>query len=232
MFRRVVMGAAIGLAALTVACAPPPAELVPPQLLRVDASYRLRRPRRHHRTGPEPVRVLAHRRRPGLLRAFLRGPPAAGRQRRPDPTPGDRGPLRADVPDLASGHTPARTVRRSTAASSPSRTVGTTSSTGGRVATAVAVAHGSNSWAIAPAIEAVASDAPLAPRPLAAPVGQPPPTLGAGSGARCARRRHRWRGAPPRPAMSGVRTTHRRSRSHPRPGVGGRVRGWSRRWRQ
>ena len=39
MFRRVVMGAAIGLAALTVACAPPPAELVPPQLLRVDASY-------------------------------------------------------------------------------------------------------------------------------------------------------------------------------------------------
>ena len=39
MFRRCVSGAAIGLAALTVACAPPPAELVPPQLLRVDGSY-------------------------------------------------------------------------------------------------------------------------------------------------------------------------------------------------
>jgi hypothetical protein len=39
MFRRCGRGAAIGLAALTVACVPPPAELVPPQFLRVDGSY-------------------------------------------------------------------------------------------------------------------------------------------------------------------------------------------------
>ena len=99
MFRRFVGGAAIGLAALTVACAPPPAELVPPQLLRVDASYPCVGPT----PPPQTIRtgaVLAHRRRPGLLRAVLHGPPAAGRQRRPDPTPGDRAPLRADVPGL------------------------------------------------------------------------------------------------------------------------------------
>lgn len=39
MFRRCVGGAAIVLAALTAACTPPPVELVPPQLIRVDRSY-------------------------------------------------------------------------------------------------------------------------------------------------------------------------------------------------
>jgi hypothetical protein len=39
MLKGFLGGAAIVLAALTAACAPPPVELVPPQLIRVDHSY-------------------------------------------------------------------------------------------------------------------------------------------------------------------------------------------------
>jgi hypothetical protein len=39
MFKGFLGGAAIVLAALTAACAPPPVQLIPPQLIRVDHSY-------------------------------------------------------------------------------------------------------------------------------------------------------------------------------------------------
>ena len=90
MIRRCVSGAAIGLAALTVACAPPSAELVPPQLLRVDGSYPC--VEADATTADDPDRCVFWRTAAGQVFygpfSMVHLPP--GRQRRRDPTPGDR----------------------------------------------------------------------------------------------------------------------------------------------